>query len=344
MIEKAVKKFVSGESLTSKQMYDSMQDILEGKASPAMLSAFLVALRMKGETPLEIASAARAMRDKAIKIDVQSSKNEVVFDVVGTGGARIKTFNISTCTAFVVAGCGIKVAKHGNRSASSKCGSADVLEKLGVNIILEPQRTQECIKKIGIGFMFAPLYHGSMKHASAVRRELKVRTIFNVLGPLCNPASAGYYLLGVYDLRLIDIISRSLKTLKAKRAFVVHGEGGMDEVSLSSRTSVAYLDRGKIRKVILKPSDFGKKKIPYRAVVSGGVEENAKIITDILKGRRSGHRDVVEASAACCLFLAGKVKTLKEGVKLASSCIDSGKAREKLEMLKEFTGRVSKFS
>ncbi|MCP3678578.1 MAG: anthranilate phosphoribosyltransferase, partial [Deltaproteobacteria bacterium] len=252
MIKEAIAKVIASQDLTESEMVEVMNEIMTGGASPAQISAFITALRMKGETVAEITGAARVMRERATKIEV---KAERVVDTCGTGGDESMTFNISTAAAFVAAGAGVVVAKHGNRSVSSKSGSADVLKALGVNIEVEVERVEECIGEIGIGFLFAPLLHGAMKYAAPVRREIGIRTVFNILGPLTNPAGARFQLLGVYDPLLTDMMAQVLNNLGSKRAFVVRGEDGLDEITLTSVTKITELKDGSIQSYTIRPED-----------------------------------------------------------------------------------------
>ncbi len=339
MIEKAIKKLILNKNLSFKEMYTVANEILEGKTSDVQIASFITSLTMKGETPTEITALVKTMREKAIKINVRDKKREFIADTCGTGGDKLSTFNVSTCTAFVVASGGIKVAKHGNRSVSSKCGSADILEALGVNIRLPPQKTAECIKKIGIGFLFAPFYHLCMKYVQGVRRELGFRSIFNIAGPLSNPALANIQIIGVYDKALIDTIVKVLKNIGVKRAFVVWSEPGVDEIFLSKRIYVGFLDGKKIKKMVLEPRDFGKKKIKIKDIQVNSLEESKRVFLDVLKAKRMPQRDVVEVNAGACLFLAKKAKSLKEGVELASDLIDSKKPLEILNRFIEFSQR-----
>lgn len=337
-IKKAIRKAVEMENLTEKETRSVFSGIMSGKATPSQVAAFITALHMKGETVDEITGAARVMREKAVKIKISSSGGDVL-DTCGTGGSGSNTFNISTTVAFVLAACGVKVAKHGNRSASSPCGSADVLERLGVKIDVSAGRTGKCINKIGIGFLFAPLFHGAMKHAAVPRREIGVRTIFNILGPLSNPASAECQLLGVYDAGLTEVIARVLKKLGSKRAYVVHGAGPLDEVSIAGKTKVSELAGGKVRTYYVTPGSFGVKKAPIKSVSGASAARNAKTVRNVLSGGKGPKRDIVLVNSSVALRAAGKVKNFKQGVRAAASAIDSGKALEKLEQLVNLTNK-----
>lgn len=343
-IKQAIEKVVHREDLTENETREVFEEIMTGGATSAQIGAFVAALRMKGETVAEITGAARVMRDKALKIRLSGKAvdidrddinidEETILDTCGTGGTGTNTFNISTTVAFVVAGCGVKVAKHGNRSASSLCGSADVLEELGVKLDVPVEVTERCIDEIGIGFMFAPLFHGAMKYAIAPRREIGIRTIFNLLGPLSNPASATCQVLGVYDTKLTEKIAQVLSSLGSKRAFVVHGLDTLDEVTITGKTRVSELKAGKVRSYFLSPSDFGVRKASQEDIRGGGAKENAIITRKILMGEKGPKRDIVLMNSSVALIAAGKARNLKEGARLAAKAIDSGKALEKLEKL-----------
>ena len=337
MIKEAIAKVVERKNLTEEEMVSVMREIMEGEATPAQIAAFITALRMKGETVDEITGAARVMREKALKVKTKAS---VVVDTCGTGGDESFTFNISTAAAFVAAGAGLTVAKHGNRSVSSKSGSADVLKSLGVNIEAEVERVEECLDKIGIGFLFAPMMHGAMKYAAPVRREIGIRTIFNILGPLTNPAGARYQVLGVYRSELTEVLANVLKNLGSTRAFVVSGNDGLDEMTLTSETKVSELKDGKVKTYSIKPEEFGMTRCKLFELQGGEPDDNARIISAILKGDKGPKRDVVVLNAAAAIVASGMAKDIKEGIKLAEEAIDSGKALEKLEKLIEITNKV----
>lgn len=337
MIKEAIAKVVEKKNLTEDEMVSVMREIMEGEATPAQIAAFITALRMKGETVDEITGAARVMREKALKVKTKAS---VVVDTCGTGGDESFTFNISTAAAFVAAGAGLTVAKHGNRSVSSKSGSADVLKSLGVNIEAEVERVEECLDNIGIGFLFAPMMHGAMKHAAPVRREIGIRTIFNILGPLTNPAGAQYQVLGVYRSELTEVLANVLKNLGSARAFVVSGNDGLDEMTLTTETKVSELKDGKVNTYSIKPEEFGMTRCKLFELQGGEPDDNARIIREILKGDKGAKRDVVVLNAAAAIAASGKAKEMKEGIKLAEEAIDSGKAMEKLEKLIEITSKV----
>ena len=337
MIKDAISKVVKGADLTEDEMVHVMNEIMGGEASPAQIGAFLSLLRVKGETPTEITGAARVMREKSTKIEA-GSKAQVV-DTCGTGGDESMTFNISTAAAFVVSAAGLTVAKHGNRSVSSKSGSADVLKSLGVNIEAEVSKVEECLAEIGIGFLFAPLLHGAMKYAAPVRREIGIRTIFNILGPLTNPAGAKRQIIGVYAPELTDILAKVLFNLDCEHAFVVRGEDGLDEITLTAETKVTELKDGKIKTYHLKPEELGFNRCMPEDLIGGDSDENAEIILSIFKGEKGPKKDIVVANASAALVAGGLSATLAEGVALASSVIDSGAALKKLEKLKELTNR-----
>lgn len=349
MIKEAIMKVAEGKNLTCSEMEEAFSEIMNGLAEPVQISAFITALRMKGETVQEITAAAKVMRKFATKIDVRGSvdidrdeidvEEETVLDTCGTGGSGTNTFNISTTAAFVVAGCGVKVAKHGNRSASSRCGSADVLERLGVNLNLLPKEVEECTKKIGIGFMFAPLFHSAMKYAAGVRKEIGIRTIFNILGPLSNPANATCQVLGVYDRDLTDVMARVLGNLGVKRAFVVYGLDTLDEVSITGPTQVSELKNKRVRTYKVTPEKFGLKRARLEDIKGGDADDNARIVISVLEGEKGPRRDVVLFNAAYALVAAEKAKDVKVGIRLSQGSIDSGAAMEKFKQLKAFTNK-----
>jgi len=314
-----------------------MDVIMSGNATPSQIGGFITALRMKGETVDEIAGAASVMRQKATSIEPALKNGELLIDTCGTGGDSSGTFNISTASALVAAGAGAIVAKHGNRSISSKCGSADVLEALGVDISITPERMTQCIETVGIGFLFAPGLHGAMKHAIGPRKELGIRTIFNILGPLTNPASAGAQLLGVYDPKLCVVMAEVLKSLGCIRAMVVHGSG-LDEISISGPTDIAMLEDGVVSRRKVVPEDLGVKRANREELMGGDAGENASIVRDILSGSNGPKRDVVVINSAACLMVAGIASDFEDGIRKACDSIDTGKAEGKLEGLISFTG------
>ena len=337
MFKKYLDKVVAGKHLSVEEMEQAMSAIMEGKVSDTQLAGFLVGLRMKNEAIEEITGAAKVMRDKALTVDVDK---ENLIDTCGTGGDGSNSFNISTTVAFVLAGAGLLVAKHGNRSVSSKSGSADVLESLGVDLNLKPFQVENCIKEVGIGFLFAPVFHKAMKYAIPARKELEVRTIFNILGPLTNPAAADYQILGVYDPDLIEPMAEVLRNLGVKRAMVVHGAGGLDEFSLMGENKVAYLNQGKIDYLFISPEEFGLNKADVDAIKGGNSEENSQIMLSIFKGDKGPKRDIVLFNAAAALKVAGQVNSFKEGIEKAGHIIDSGAALDKLQALIDYTNSV----
>lgn len=338
MIREAIRKVAGGKDLTPAEMEKAFSEIMAGSAEGVQISAFITALAMKGETIDEITSAAKVMRRFASGIDVRVGR-EPVLDTCGTGGSGADTFNISTASALVAAGSGVKVAKHGNRSASSRCGSADLLERLGVKIDLQPKDVESCIRKIGIGFMFAPLFHGAMKHAVPVRRSIGIRTIFNILGPLSNPANATCQVLGVFNRDLTEVVAKALGNLGVKRAFVVHGIEGLDEISIAGPTRISELKDKKVRTYIVTPGRFGIKEAGLKHIKGAGAEKNAAMVIGLLKGSPGPYRDAVLLNAAYGLVAAEKAGNVKAGIGLAAESIDSGAAMKKLNELKAFTNK-----
>ena len=330
MIKDGIAKVVLGEDLREAEMMAVMEEVMEGVATPAQIAAFITALRIKGETVEEVTGAARIMRQKATRIDARSS---VVVDTCGTGGDGRNTFNISTTAAFVVAAAGLTVAKHGNRAVSSGCGSADVLEALGVNIDAGPEIVEECLQEIGIGFLFAPRLHGAMKHAISPRREIGIRTIFNMLGPLTNPAGATAQLIGVYDPRLTEMFAGVLKNLGAKRAFVVHGADGLDEATVTGETRVSELKEGLVTTYNIDPVDLFGELFPAVDLLGGNAETNARITREVLTGGGGARRRIVVLNAALAIVAGGKAGTLRDGIAVAEACIDGGAALQKLDAL-----------
>ncbi|MEW6608105.1 MAG: anthranilate phosphoribosyltransferase [bacterium] len=336
MIKEAIAKVVQNQNLTQEETITVMNEIMSGQASDAQIASFITALRMKGETVDEITGAALVMREKVTRINVEGD----VVDTCGTGGDGLHTFNISTISAFVVAGAGIKVAKHGNKSVSSKCGSADLLTGFGINIEVLPEVIEKCIKEVGIGFLFAPKLHLAMKYAIGPRREVGIRTIFNILGPLTNPAGAKRQLLGVYDENLTETLANVLKNLGSKRVFVVHGEEGVDEISITGRTKISELkEDGNISTYWITPEEFGLKRTSIDEIKGGETQKNLEMALAVLKGKDGARRDVVLLNSAFGIMAGGKANTVEEGIELAKKSIDSGLALEKLERLKEFTSQ-----
>jgi anthranilate phosphoribosyltransferase len=329
-------------------MIEVMDQIMSGEATPAQIGAFITALRMKGETVEEITGAARVMRDKVTPIRVGRNvldmdrddinlDQESILDTCGTGGSGTNTFNISTTVAFVVSALGVKVAKHGNRSVSSCCGSADVLEALGVNLNVTPETVERCINEIGIGFLFAPALHGAMKHAIGPRREIGIRTIFNILGPLTNPAGAGCQVLGVYRGDLVEKLAHVLKNLGCRRGFVVHGMDGMDEITLTTETKMAEVTPEKVVVKTLQPEDLGLTRCRMSDLRGGDASENAAIVRAVLAGEKGPKRDIVLVNTAFGLVAAGKAASPEEGLRMAAESIDSGRAMEQLQKLIKMT-------
>jgi anthranilate phosphoribosyltransferase len=325
---------IAGDNLNQSQMHQMMNTILSGEVTDAQIGAFMAALAAKGETFAELAGAAQAMRKKALRIQTTAS---TVVDTCGTGGDGTHSFNISTTTAFVVAGCGVMVAKHGNRSVSSRCGSADLLESLGVRLETEPEIVEEAITTIGIGFLFAPLYHSAMRHAAGPRKEIGLRSIFNMLGPLTNPAGANCQLLGVYAPQLTEMFADALKLLGSKRAIIVHGHDGLDEISVCAPTRVSELKDGRIGTFDLLPEQFFGDLADPASMQGGDPVENADITRRILSGEKGPRRNVVVLNAAAALVAADKAANFHEGIKQAEAAIDTGAATDKLEQLVEYT-------
>ena len=347
MIKNAISKVVLQQDLVEAEMIEVMNQIMGGEATQAQVGAFITALRMKGETIEEITGAARVMRDhatpirvgKALDIDREEINldRETILDTCGTGGSGTKSFNISTTVAFVVSACGVKVAKHGNRSISSACGSADVLEALGVNLNVTPEQVELCINEVGVGFLFAPALHGAMKHAIGPRREIGIRTIFNILGPLTNPAGADRQVLGVYDEKLVEVLAKVLVKLGCQRGFVVHGKDGMDEITLTGPTRVAEINEGQVTLSTIEPEDFGLRRCLLSDLQGGDAEENAAIVRDVLAGSEGPKRDVVLLNAAYALVAAGVTESVDAGLQKARNMIDDGLAKAKLEGLVNLT-------
>lgn len=327
---------VNRRDLSPEDARNAMHFIMSGNATDAQIAGFLVALRMKGETPKEIASMVKVMREFAEKI--KPKVKGTLVDTCGTGGDALNTFNVSTVAMFVVAGAGVPVAKHGNRSVSSKCGSADVLEELGVKIDLQSMQVEKCIEEVGLGFMFAPIFHRAMRHVMPARRQLGVRTVFNILGPLTNPAGAQGQVVGVYNKNLTEKVAKVLKLVGVKRAFVVYGLDGLDEFSTVGRTQVAELNKSRVRTYEVKPGDYGLKKARPGDLSGGDAKFNAVLTRKILNGSETGaRRDIVLLNAAAGLVVAGKAKSVKQGLELARKSIDSGSALEKLNDLIKYT-------
>ncbi|MFQ5354185.1 MAG: anthranilate phosphoribosyltransferase [Thermodesulfobacteriota bacterium] len=337
-IKEAIRRVVDGANLEEAEMSLLMAAIMDGEAEPAAIASLITALAIKGETVEEVTGAARVMRARSTK--VATPEGAVVVDTCGTGGDASGTFNISTASAFVVAASGLTVAKHGGRAVTSKCGSADVLKILGVNIEATPERMEECLREAGIGFLFAPLLHGAMKHAAPVRGAIGIRTIFNILGPLTNPAGATRQVLGVYEERLTELMANVLCNLGVERAFIVRGEDGLDEFTLTDRTRVTELKDGEIKTYYVAPEDFGLSRCKAEDLAGGDAAENAEIILGIFKGRRGPARDIVLLNSAAAIAAGGGSATISEAIEGAKEAIDSAGALRKLEKLVEVSGRA----
>lgn len=343
MIREAIAKVVTGNDLTESEMIAVMNEIMSGEATPAQIGSFITGLRMKGETIDEIVGAVRVMREKATFIDsgVDTTSGEILMDIVGTGGDGSGTFNVSTTTAFVVAGAGIPVAKHGNRAISSSCGSADVLEALGVDLSMPPERVAECVQKVGIGFLFAPMLHGAMKYAIGPRREIGIRTIFNILGPMTNPAGANVQLTGVFDRELTKTLADVLARLGMQRTLVVWGEGNMDEMTITGTSHVAEAHDGKVTTWTVEPEDVGLARGTLDEI-SGGADaaEAASLVRSVLAGEAGARLDMVLLNSGAAFMAAGRVAGLQEGVDLSREIIESGRAMAKLDALVGFCRAV----
>ena len=336
MIKDAIATLADRAALTEQEAESVMLEIMDGAATPAQIAAYLMGLRLKGETVEEISGSVRAMRAKAVRIAVG---DPLVVDTCGTGGDGAHTFNISTTTALVLAGAGLTVAKHGNRSVSSKSGSADVLSALGVKINLSTEHVADCINEVGIGFLFAPLYHGAMKHCAAPRQEMGIRTMLNLLGPLTNPAGATIQVLGVYEGRLTSLLGNVLMRLGSQHCFVVHGMDGLDEITLTAKTQISEAKGGVLSNYFLDPAEFGLALVPAKQLAGGTPQENATITRDILQGRKGPKRDIVCLNAAPALVAGRKATSLQDGFLMAGQAIDSGAAAEKLARLVAFTNK-----
>lgn len=350
IITEAVRALVDRRDLTRIEAAAAMDAIMSGAATNAQIAAFLTALRMKGETVEELIGFAQVMRQKAVRVRTKGEEvaaltgtdREMLLDTCGTGGDAAGTFNVSTATALVVAGAGVKVAKHGNRSVSSLCGSADVVEALGVSLELPPAAVARCIDEVGIGFLYAPLLHTAMKHVMPARREMGIRTVFNMLGPLTNPAGANAQVIGVYSAALTEPLARVLAELGTLRAFVVHGADGLDEISNTGESRISEVREGTARSFTVSPEDFGVPRATLAALRGGDREENARIIREILAGRNGPKRDIVLMNAAAALLVGGRARDLKEGVALAARSIDSGAAQQKLAALIALSERLAR--
>lgn len=331
-IQTAINEVISGNHLNRADMHVVMKTIMQGEATPAQIGGLLVALRLKGESVDEITAAAEVMRELAEKVNVDKS---YLVDTCGTGGDGANTFNISTTSAFVVAACGVNVAKHGNRSVSSKSGSADVLEAAGINLELNAEQVESCIKNVGIGFMFAPMHHSAMKHAIGPRRELGIRTLFNVLGPLTNPAGAPNQVIGVFNSDWLNPLAETLKQLGSKHVLIVHAEDGLDEISISDKTHIAELKDGEINNYVISPEDFGMQRQDISTLAVNGVEDSLKTMQSVLNNNEGAAKDIVCLNAGAAIYAAGLTDSIQNGVTKAMEKIASGAAKQKLEQLIE---------
>ncbi len=335
MIREAISLLISGKSLSMEQSANVMDEIMNNEATPAQFGAFVTALRCKGETVEEIAGLVQTMRARSVKV----AASDTIVDTCGTGGDNAATFNISTAAAFVVAGTGLKVAKHGNRAMSSRCGSADVLEALGVKIDITDKEVQQCIAETGIAFIFAQSFHPAMKYAAAPRREIGIRTVFNIIGPLTNPAGAKHQVIGVPDVALTEKLAQVLRIMGSRHALIVHGKDGLDELTITDSTHICELKDGTIKSYDIVPEDAGLAKASPETLKGGNAQENAELLRAILSGKQGPQRDIVLLNAAAALIAGDKAQTFKQGVQMAAQAIDSGKALEKLNQLIEYTNR-----
>ena len=344
-----IRRVVEGQHLSRAEAESLMNEIMTGKATDAQIASFLTALRMKCETVDELIGFARVIRAKVLPVrphanvaaSLSGTDREMLVDTCGTGGDATGTFNISTATAFVLAGAGIRVAKHGNRSVSSLCGSADVVEAMGIRIDLNADAVAKCIDEIGIGFLYAPLLHEAMRYVVLARREMKIRTVFNLLGPICNPAQATAQVLGVYNEDLTELMAQVLCELGTERAFVVHGSDGLDEITISGESKISEVRDGEVRTYYVTPEDFGIERAPISAIQGGDARENAEIIREVLSNCGGTRQDVVLLNAAAGLVVGGKTGSLRDGIRLARESIQSGSALSCLEKLIDFTQRIA---
>lgn len=340
MIREAIAKVVALEHLTEPEMVEVMQEIMSGGATSAQIGSFMTALRMKGESIDEIVGAVRVMREKATFIDtgVNTRAGEVLMDIVGTGGDGSGSFNVSTTTSFIVAAAGIPVAKHGNRAASSHCGSADVLEALGVDLRMPPEKVGACVREVGIGFLFAPMLHGAMKHAIRPRQEIGIRTLFNILGPMTNPAGTNVQLTGVFSLPLTTVLAEVFVRLGMQRVIIVWGEGNLDEMTITGATHIADASKGRVTNSVLTPEEVGLHTAPMAAIRGGRTaEESGRQVRAVLGGKKGAKLDMVLLNAGTALMAAGRVESILEGINLARTIISSGAALDKLEQLIQFS-------
>lgn len=324
-----INKVAQSETLSREEAHQAFDVMMSGEATPSQMGGLLMALRVRGETIDEITGAVATMREKMLRVDAP----EGAIDIVGTGGDAKGSYNVSTCSAFVVAGAGVPVAKHGNRALSSKSGAADVLAALGVNIEIGPDEIGRCIRKAGLGFMFAPAHHAAMKHVGPTRVELGTRTIFNILGPLSNPAGVNRQLVGVFDRRWIEPLARVLGNLGTEKAWIVHGSDGLDEITVTAETHVAALENGEVRLITITPEEVGLQRWPLSELIGGDSHKNATALREVLEGRAGPYRDIVLMNAGAAFLIADRVATLQEGVALSAETIDSGRALEALQTL-----------
>jgi anthranilate phosphoribosyltransferase len=326
-MQKVIDKIIRQEDLTIEEMTESMMALMSGEVDPVIAASFLTALKMKTESVEEIVAGARVLREKASKITINK---EITMDTCGTGGDSSGTFNISTAVAIILAAEGVAVVKHGNRSVSSQCGCADVLEELGVAIDITPEQVKACVDEVNIGFLFAPTFHSAMRHVGPVRRTLGFRTIFNILGPLANPANASYQLVGVFDEKLLEVFAKVLNELGVKRALVVHGDDGLDEITLSTTTKLCELNQGVITTKTIRPEDFGLTSSSLESIKGGDKVVNARILNELFDGKKGPMRDVLLLNAGAALYTCERVSSMEEGIALAASCLDEKKAKHKL--------------
>ena len=342
MLKGILSRLAQGRDLSRREAARSMDAIMNGEADDAQIAGFAMALRMKGETPDEIAGCVQALRRRALKVVVGRRLASRIVDTCGTGGDTLGTINVSTLAAVVVAGAGLPVAKHGNRSVSSRCGSADLLEALGVPIDLDPRRAGASLRNRGIAFLFAPKFHPALKQAASARRALGIRTVFNLLGPLCNPAGAKRQLIGVFDGERLEAMACVLRSFGTRRAMLVHGSDGMDELTVTGPTTVVHLDKGRIRRTTVTPEAAGVKRWPLRSLKGGGVRTNARHALAVLEGATGAARDVTLLNAGAALMVGGAARTLKEGVRLAARTIDTGAAGDKLDEIRTVRPRMGR--
>lgn len=336
MLSSALNKLVERQNLSEAEMMGAVRELMEGNASPVLIGGFLTALRVKGETAEEITAGAKVMREKAERIDLDDL---FTLDTCGTGGDKAGVYNVSTAAAFVCAAAGVHVAKHGNRSVSSRCGSADVLEALGAHINLSPDQVAQCVRQQHIGFLFAPLFHKAMKHAAVPRKDLGIRTVFNVLGPLTNPARAKAQLMGVFDENLTETMAQVLFNLGTSHALVVCGKDGLDEISICNETKITELKNGKIASYIVSPEDFGIKRSTPEALLGGDAAENASLIRELFEGRSGAKLDFLLLNSGAALYAANQTASIQEGIALAANLIESGAVKEKLDAFVTYTRR-----